>query len=317
MGEEGSCRPRLLLASVATVTGGIISIPFGRVLTAMITPFDPSGAVDHGTVRDLARYLVETGSDGIFVAGTTGESPTLDADEKIALFRAAVEAVGDRAVVLAGTGTYDTAESIHLTEGAIEAGVDGVVAVTPYYSRPPQQGLFEHFTAIADSSVVPVMLYNIPSRTRRRIEVETLSRLAEHEQIVAVKDSVGDVGFTTETINACGDNVAVYSGDDILALPIMAVGGVGVVSVASHLAGEQVAAMVAAAAGNDWGEARRFHLALAPLCKALFAEPNPMPVKGALNALWQPVGEPKSPLVSASAETVNAVKEALAIARSG
>jgi len=292
-----------------------MATPFGRVLTAMITPFDSSGAIDHGTVWDLARHLVDIGNDGIVVAGTTGESPTLDGDEKIALFRAVVEAVGDRAVVVAGTGTYDTAESLHLTAGAIEAGVHGVMAVTPYYSRPPQQGLFEHFTTIADASSVPMLVYNIPSRTGRRIEVETLIRLAEHERIVAVKDAVGDLAFTIETVNGCGDDLAVYSGDDILTLPMMAVGAVGVVSVAAHLAGEQISAMVAAVVNNDWDEARRIHLALAPLCKALFAEPSPMPVKGALNALWQPVGEPRSPLVSASAEAVSAVKEALAAVR--
>ncbi len=294
-----------------------MATPFGRVLTAMITPFDSSGAVDHETAWDLARHLVDSGNDGIVVAGTTGESPTLDADEKVALFRAVVEAVGDRAVVIAGTGTYDTAESIHLTERAVDAGAAAVMAVTPYYSRPPQQGLFEHFTAIADASEVPVLLYNIPSRTGRRIEVETLIRLAEHDKIVAVKDAVGDLGFTTDTVAACGDALAVYSGDDILTLPTMAVGGVGIVSVAAHIAGEQVAAMVAAAAGGDWDEALRLHLALAPLCRALFAEPNPMPVKGALEALWQPVGAPRSPLVTASPDVVNAVKEALAIARAG
>ncbi|MEE9581847.1 MAG: 4-hydroxy-tetrahydrodipicolinate synthase [Acidimicrobiia bacterium] len=291
----------------------MMAIPFGRVLTAMITPFDASGAVDHGTVWELARHLVETGNDGIVVAGTTGESPTLDADEKVALFRAVVDAVGDKAVVVAGVGTYDTAESLRLTAGAVEAGVHGVMAVTPYYSRPPQQGLFEHFTAIADASPVPVLLYNIPSRTGRRIEVETLVRLAKHERIAAVKDAVGDLAFTTETVNACGDDLVVYSGDDILTLPMMAVGAVGIVSVAAHLVGEQIAAMVAAAMNDDWTEARRIHLSLAPLCRALFAEPNPMPVKGALNALWQPVGDPRSPLVAASVETVDAVKEALAV----
>jgi 4-hydroxy-tetrahydrodipicolinate synthase len=292
-----------------------MATPFGRLLTAMITPFDSSGAVDHGTVWDLARHLVDSGNDGIVVAGTTGESPTLDADEKIALFKAVVDAVGDRAFVVAGTGTYDTAESLQLTTRAIEAGVHGVMAVTPYYSRPPQQGLFEHFTAIAEASSVPVLLYNIPSRTSRRIELETLVRLAQHDRIVAVKDAVGDLGFTTDTVNACGDNLAVYSGDDLLTLPMMAVGAAGVVSVGAHLAGEQIAAMIEAAVSGDWDEARRLHLALAPLCRALFVEPNPMPVKAALSAFWQPVGEPRLPLVPAGAETVTAIKEALAIAR--
>lgn len=292
-----------------------MATPFGRLLTAMITPFDSSGAVDHGTVWDLARHLVDTGNDGIVVAGTTGESPTLDVDEKVALFKAVVDAVGDRAFVVAGTGTYDTAESLQLTTRAIEVGVHGVMAVTPYYSRPPQQGLFEHFIAIAEASSVPVLLYNIPSRTSRRIEVETLVRLAEHDRIVAVKDAVGDLGFTTDTINACGDNLAVYSGDDLLTLPMMSVGAAGVVSVGAHLAGEQIAAMIEAAVSGNWEEARRLHLALAPLCRALFVEPNPMPVKAALSAFWQSVGEPRLPLVPASADTVTAIKEALAIAR--
>lgn len=292
-----------------------MATPFGRLLTAMITPFDSSGAVDHGTVWDLARHLVDTGNDGIVVAGTTGESPTLDVDEKVALFKAVVDAVGDRAFVVAGTGTYDTAESLQLTTRAIEVGVHGVMAVTPYYSRPPQQGLFEHFTAIAEASSVPVLLYNIPSRTSRRIEVETLARLAEHDRIVAVKDAVGDLGFTTDTVNACGDNLAVYSGDDLLTLPMMSVGAAGVVSVGAHLAGEQIAAMIEAAVSGNWEEARRLHLALAPLCRALFVEPNPMPVKAALSAFWQSVGEPRLPLVPASADTVTAIKEALAIAR--
>jgi 4-hydroxy-tetrahydrodipicolinate synthase len=293
-----------------------MATPFGRVLTAMITPFDESGGVDHQAVWDLARHLVDTGNDGIVVAGTTGESPTLDVDEKIALFRAVVEAVGDRAHIVAGTGTYDTRESIHLTEAAVEAGVDGVMAVTPYYSRPPQSGLVEHFSAIADASAVPVLLYNIPSRTGRRIEIDTLKTLSEHDRIVAVKDAVGDLSFTTRTVVECGEGFAVYSGDDILTLPMMSVGAVGIVSVAAHLAGREVAAMVAAAADGKWDEARRIHLALAPLCAALFAEPNPMPVKGALDRLWQPVGSPRLPLVAASSAVIDAVEDALETARS-
>jgi 4-hydroxy-tetrahydrodipicolinate synthase len=288
-----------------------MSTPFGSVLTAMITPFDGDGNVDHGKVWELARHLVDNGSDGLVVGGTTGESPTLSGDEKAALFRAAAEAVGNRATVVAGTGTYDTRESIELTRRAAEAGCDGVMAVTPYYSRPSQEGLVAHFTAIAGASDLPVLLYNIPSRTGRRIEVETLARLAEHPQIVAVKDAVGDLGFTTATRVAAGEGLAIYSGDDVLTLPMLAVGGTGVVSVATHLAGRQVAEMVGAALQGDWKRARDLHLALAPLCKALFLEPNPQPVKGALNALWAPVGDPRLPLVAASAETVAAIEEAL------
>ena len=289
--------------------------PFGRMLTAMITPFGPDGSVDHGRAWELAHHLVETGSDGLVVAGTTGESPTLSDDEMVALFRAVVEAVRGRARVIAGTGTNDTAHSVELTRRAAEAGCHGVLAVTPYYSRPSQDGLVAHFEAIAGASPLPVMLYNIPGRTGRRIEVGTLARLAAHPGIVAVKDAVADLAFTTETVGAVGDGMAVYSGDDVNTLPIMAVGGVGVVSVAAHLAGRQVKRMVEAAAAGDLAEARRLHLALAPLCRALFLESNPMPVKAALDELWAPVGDPRLPLVRASAATVGAVKEALAVAQ--
>jgi 4-hydroxy-tetrahydrodipicolinate synthase len=292
-----------------------MNAPFGHVLTAMITPFDASGGIDHGKVWDLARYLTETGSDGLVVSGTTGESPTLSADEKVALFRAVVEAVGSDATVIAGTGTYDTAESIELTMRAAEVGCDAVMAVTPYYSRPSQEGLVAHFTAIAEATDLSVLLYNIPSRTGRRIEVDTLAQLAEHPKIAAVKDAVGDLGFTTATRVAAGDALPIYSGDDILTLPTMAVGGVGIVSVATHVAGVKVAAMVNAALSGDWARATALHLALAPLCKALFLEPNPMPVKAALNALWEQVGDPRLPLLPASADTVQAVKDALGVAQ--
>jgi 4-hydroxy-tetrahydrodipicolinate synthase len=292
-----------------------LDAPFGRLLTAMITPFGPDGAVDHGRVWELAHHLVETGSDGLVVAGSTGEAPTLSDDEKVALFRAVVDAVGRRAKVIAGTGTYDTAHSVALTRRAVEAGCHGVLAVTPYYNRPTQAGLVAHFEAIAGASDLPVMLYNIPSRTGRRIEVDTLTRLAAHPGIVAVKDAVGEPAFTTETVGAAGGGLAVYSGDDANTLPMMAVGGVGVVSVASHLAGLQVRRLVDAAAAGDMAEARRLHLALAPLCRALFLEPNPMPVKAAMDRLWAPVGDPRLPLVPAAEATLAAVEEALAVAQ--
>ncbi|MGZ5383533.1 MAG: 4-hydroxy-tetrahydrodipicolinate synthase [Acidimicrobiia bacterium] len=287
--------------------------PFGHLLTAMITPFTSSGDVDYEQTWRLARFLIESGSEGLVVSGTTGESPTLSNDEKVALFRTVVEAVGGKAHVVAGTGTYDTAESVELTRRAAEVGCDGVMAVTPYYSRPPQAGLIEHFTAVAEASDLPVLLYNIPSRTGRRIEIETLARLAEHPRIVAVKDAVGELTFTTNTRLAVGEGFAIYSGDDINTLPMMAVGAVGVVSVAAHVAGKQIKAMVEAARRGDLATARDLHLALAPLAGALFLEPNPMPVKAALNALWEPVGAPRLPLVPASEETVQRIKEALGV----
>lgn len=285
--------------------------PFGQVLTAMITPFTEAGQVDYEKVWRLARHLTDHGSDGLVVTGTTGESPTLGADEKIAIYRTVVESVTGRDVrVIAGTGTYDTAESVHLSRRAADAGVHGLLAVTPYYSRPSQEGLIAHFNAIADATDLPVMLYNIPGRTARRIEVETLKKLSDHPRIRAVKDAVMDIDFTSQT---CHDvpELAVYSGQDSYTWPMMAVGTVGVVSVISHLAGDAVAAMVRAAAAGDTGRARDLHHQLLPLALACFVEPNPAPVKAALNALWEPVGVPRLPLLAASESTVAAIKEAL------
>lgn len=285
--------------------------PFGRVLTAMITPFKEDGQVDYDRVWNLARYLTDHGSDGLVVTGTTGESPTLSADEKIALYRTVVEAVADRqAKVVAGTGTYDTAESLHLTRRAADAGCQAILAVTPYYSRPSQEGLIAHFRAIADASDLPVMLYNIPGRTARRIEVETLKVLSDHPGILAVKDAVMDIDFTSQTCHEV-PGMAVYSGQDSYTWPMMSVGAVGVVSVISHLAGVAVAQMVEAAAAGDFLKARDLHHRLLPLCFACFLEPNPAPVKAAMNALWEPVGAPRLPLVGASESTLMAVKEAL------
>jgi 4-hydroxy-tetrahydrodipicolinate synthase len=277
----------------------------------MITPFTDEGEIDYERVWRLARYLTEHGSSGLVVTGTTGESPTLTADEKVALYRTVVEAVAERDVkVLAGTGTYDTAESVHMTKRAAQAGCGGVLAVTPYYNRPSQDGLTAHFRAIADATDLPVMLYNIPGRTARRIEVDTLKRLAEHPKIVAVKDAVMDIDFTSATCLRVPD-LPVYSGQDSYTWPMMSVGAVGVVSVISHLAGDAVRAMVDAAADGRLAEARHLHQQLLPLCDACFLESNPAPVKAALNEFWEPVGAPRLPLVAASNATVGAIKEAL------
>ncbi len=285
--------------------------PFGEVLTAMITPFTGSGAVDYDKVWRLARYLVDNGSDGLVVTGTTGESPSLSADEKVATYRAVVEAVGDRARVVAGTGTYNTAESIELSKRAADAGVDGVMAVTPYYSKPDQEGLVRHFSAIADATDLPVLLYNIPGRTGRLIEVGTLTRLSAHPRIVAVKDAVMDIDHTAQARLALPDDFAIYSGQDSFTLSMMAVGAVGVVSVASHLVGKQIKRMVRAAHDGDWDEARRLNFGLLPVFYACFAEPNPVPVKAAMDRLWEPVGEPRLPLVAARPGTVDAIEAAL------
>ena len=285
--------------------------PFGQVLTAVITPFGEDGAIDYGTFWRLTRHLAGHGSDGIVVGGTTGESPTLSKVEKVALFKAAVDAVGDRMTVIAGTGTYDTRESVELTERAAESGVHGVMAVTPYYSKPPQEGLFQHFTAIAEATDLPVLLYNIPGRTCRLIEVETLVRLANHPRIVAVKDAVDDIEFTRGEIGALPDGFAVYSGSDGHTLDIVRAGGVGVVSVTAHLAGPQIKALVQAAVSGDDEEADRLDRLLKPLNEALFLEPNPMPLKVGLDMAWDPVGVPRLPLIPASDETREAIRSAL------
>lgn len=287
------------------------NLPFGRVLTAMITPFGADGSLDARQARRLAAHLVENGSGGLVVTGTTGESPTLSSAEKVRLYGSIVEEVGDRAMVVAGTGTYDTAESVELSRMAAGAGCGGVMAVTPYYNKPTQDGLVAHFEAVADATELPLLVYNIPSRSARLIEVATLARLAEHPNVVATKDAVMDLDFTSLTV-AAAPGLAVYSGQDSYTLPMMSVGAVGVVSVISHLAGPQVAGMVAAAAAGDYRKAAALHHALMPLSAACFRETNPGPVKAALGESWEPVGGLRLPLVAPSGETLGAVMEALA-----
>lgn len=273
------------------------------MLTAMITPFHADGSVHYERMARLAVHLVDNGHDGVLVTGTTGESPTLTDTEKLALYSTVVEAVGRRAAVVAGTGTYDTRHSIELSAKAAEIGVDGLMAVTPYYSRPPQAGLLAHFTAIADATDLPLMVYNIPGRTARLIEARTLAEMAEHPNIVATKDAVGDLAYTKSSLELLPDDFLVYSGDDSATLPMLEIGGVGVVSVAGHFAGRQIKRMIEAHRAGDKTEAWRLHDGLTPLYDACFAEPNPMPTKAGLNALWESVGAPRLPLVPASTET--------------
>lgn len=291
------------------------SAPFGTVLTAVLTPFDEEGAVDYGAFWKLIRHLADNGSDGVVVTGTTGESPTLSKPEKIALYKAAVEAAGDRMKVIAGTGTYNTAESITLSEQAASVGVHGLMAVTPYYSKPPQAGLLKHFTAIAEATDLPLMVYNIPGRTARLIEVETLVELAHHEKIVATKDAVGDLDFTRRAVGALPEGFAVYSGNDDATKDLVAANGVGVVSVASHFVGSQIQKMIAAVVAENDDEANRIQEKLSPMFTALFVEPSPMPLKAGMNALWGNVGQPRLPLVPASPETTEQIKAAYELAQ--
>jgi 4-hydroxy-tetrahydrodipicolinate synthase len=285
-------------------------LPFGRVLTAMVTPFAGDGTLDVEKAARLASHLVDNGSDGLVLTGTTGESPTLSTEEKVKVYETVTEAVGDRAMVVAGTGTYDTAGSVKLSRLAAQAGCGAVMAVTPYYNKPTQAGLLAHFEAIADATDLPLLVYNIPSRSARLIEVDTLARLAEHPNIVATKDAVMDLDFTSLTA-AAAPGLSIYSGQDSYTLPMMSVGAVGVVSVISHLAGPTVAEMVYAAAAGDYRRAGSLHHSLMPLCVACFTETNPGPVKAALSDSWEPVGDLRLPLVAPSRDTLGAVRAAM------
>jgi 4-hydroxy-tetrahydrodipicolinate synthase len=284
--------------------------PFGSLLTAVITPFDDDGAVDYQAFWRLLLHLRETGTDAVVVCGTTGEGPTLSDEEKLALFSTAVDASGTMKVV-ASTGTYDTAHSVELTRRAADIGCDGVMAVTPYYSKPPQEGLYRHFGAIADASDLPVLLYNIPGRTARLIDVDTLVRLAGHPNIVAVKDAVDDLDYTKRSLAELPGDFAVYAGSDAFTFDSMQAGAVGVVSVASHLVGVRLKEMIEALHDGQVDTAAAINTELAPLFAALFVEPNPMPLKAALNRWWGPVGDPRLPLIPASDETVALLEAAL------
>ncbi len=287
--------------------------PFGRVLTAIITPFTTDGAVDYATFWKLVRYLGANGSDGVVVAGTTGESPTLSKAEKTALFKAAVDATGESMTVVAGVGTYNTRESIELAESAAASGVDGVMAVTPYYSKPPQRGIVAHMTAIADATDRPMMIYNIPGRTATLIEVDTMVELAAHPMIGSMKDAVDDLEWSKGCIEALPEEFAVYSGSDGMTKDLVAAGAVGVVSVTAHLCGREIAAMVDAVVGGDMEKADELDELVAPLNDALFHEPNPMPLKAGLTRYWDSVGDPRLPLVPALDSTTDTVGAALDI----
>jgi len=275
---------------------------WGRLLTAMITPFDDDLAVNHPAAAQLARHLADTGSDGIVVAGTTGESPALSADEKITLLKTVLAAVGDRIAVIAGTGSNSTSESIALTRRATQAGAHGIMLVTPYYNKPPQAGLVAHFRAVAAETTLPVMVYNVPGRTSVNLLPPAVEQLAAVPNIVALKDAAGSLDQTTETLRRVPDGFRVYSGDDSLTLPMMSVGAYGIVSVASHVAGARIAAMMQRYVAGDTTGAARLHRELFPLYKGLFATTSPIPVKAAVNMLGIPAGKPRMPLCELTAQ---------------
>jgi 4-hydroxy-tetrahydrodipicolinate synthase len=286
--------------------------PFGRVLTAMVTPFTDDGKLDVEGAQRLAAHLVERGHDGLVVSGTTGESPTTSDEEQLTVLRAVLEAVGDRASVVAGVGTNDTAHSIEKARAAAAAGAHGLLVVTPYYNKPPQSGLLAHFSAVADATELPVMLYDIPGRSGIPIATETLVRLAEHDRVVAVKDAKGD--FTETSWVMARTDLAVYSGDDALNLGWLAHGAVGIVSVVAHVAGPQYAAMVRAAADNDIATARDVHRRLLPAVQAIMTvTQGAIMVKAALH-LQGVLSSPavRLPLVEATPEQVATLRRGLA-----
>jgi 4-hydroxy-tetrahydrodipicolinate synthase len=277
--------------------------PFGRVLTAMVTPLAEDGSIDLSGAQELAAHLVDRRShDGLVVFGTTGESPTISDGEQHAVLEAVMDAVGDRATVIAGVGTNDTAHSIEKAQSAERLGVHGLLVVTPYYNRPPQAGLLRHFTSIADSTDLPVMLYDIPPRSSVPIEVETLVRAAEHPRIVAVKDAKGDLGAVAWTL--ARTDLAYYSGEDMLNLPLLALGAVGVVSVVGHLVGPRLAELIAAVESGDLVKARAINESLLPVYTGIFRTQGVIMVKAALKELGLPSGPVRPPLVDATPEQV-------------
>lgn len=282
---------------------------FGRVLTAMVTPFDQSGAVDYESARRLALHLINHGTDTVVVCGTTGESPTLTWAEEYELFQVVKAAIDGRAKLVAGTGSNSTQEAISATQKAFELGLDGTLQVVPYYNKPPQSGLEGHFSAIAAAVPdMPVMLYNVPGRTGCNLEPSTVAKLAKIPNIVAIKEASGDLDQVSEISRLTPSDFHIYSGDDSLTLPMLSVGAVGVVSVASHLVGDALQQMIQAYESGQNSRSKEIHLQLLPLCKTLFATTNPILVKAALRLQGWQVGTCRLPLSSAPTELVEQLK---------
>lgn len=280
-------------------------------MTAMITPFDKDLAVNFGEVRKIARYLADNGSDGIVVAGTTGESPTLTKEEKLRLFEVVMEEVGDRVTVIAGTGSNVTADSVKLTKEAESIGVHGVMLVTPYYNKPPQDHLYNHFKTIAANTSLPVMLYNVPGRTGCNLLPDTAAKLAKIDNIVALKEASGSLDQVGEIRRKTPDNFMIYSGDDGLTLPLLAVGCCGVVSVAAHVVGKEMNEMIAAFQRGDVEKAKSIHLDLLPVFRAMFITTSPIPVKAAMNMLGFAAGELRPPLGPAGPAESEVIRKTL------
>jgi len=277
---------------------------FGRILTAMVTPFNADLSVNYQAAANLAKHLVENGSDGLVVSGSTGEAATMTKEEKLKLFSAVLDAVGDKTTVIAGTGSNDTRATIALTQEAEKLGVHGSLLVGPYYNKPPQEGYFQHFKAIADNTGLPLIIYNVPGRTASNILPQTLARLAQIKNIVGVKESSGNLDQVSEIVRTVPKDFMVYSGDDSLTLPILSVGGIGIGSVAGHIGGRRMQEMIAAYFAGDIAKARDIHLELLPFFKAIFVTTNPIPIKTACNLAGLNAGPLRPPLIAATeAET--------------
>ncbi|MED4202565.1 4-hydroxy-tetrahydrodipicolinate synthase [Neobacillus mesonae] len=272
-------------------------VHFGRLSTAMVTPFNRKGHIDFTKTTKLINYLIENGTESLVVAGTTGESPTLSKEEKLALFGHVVKVVNKRIPVIAGTGSNNTYASIEMTKKAEQLGVDGIMLVAPYYNKPNQEGLYQHFKTIAESTSLPVMIYNIPGRTAVTIHPETVIRLSKIENIIAVKEASGDLNAITHIIANTDEDFLVYSGDDSLTIPVLSIGGTGVVSVASHVIGKELQEMIQAFFEGNPSKASSLHQKLLPLMQGLFAAPSPGPVKTALQLKGLDVGSVRLPLV--------------------
>jgi len=283
----------------------------GRLLTAMVTPFGENGELDYGQAKKLALALLNSGSEGLVVVGTTGESPTLVRQEEMRLFSEVKSAVGSRGMVIANTGSNSTAEAIEATKGAEQTGVDACLLVVPYYNKPTQEGLYQHFKAVAQNTSLPCILYNVPSRTVASLSVETVIRLSQIDNIIGIKEASGNLDQIARIISGAREGFLVWSGNDSDTLPILALGGYGVVSVASHLVGNQIKEMIDSFVGGRIEEAAGIHRRLLPLVNALFIISNPIPVKYALNHIGFNLGKPRLPLTEADEKTAAIIRETL------
>ncbi|MFC1909648.1 4-hydroxy-tetrahydrodipicolinate synthase [Chloroflexota bacterium] len=287
----------------------------GRLLTAMVTPFKENGDVDYEQAKKLARALLDSGSDGVVVVGTTGESPTLVREEEVRLFTEVKEAVGDRGVVVAGTGSNSTAEAVEATRAAEKVGVDACLLVVPYYNKPSQEGLYQHYKTIAESTSLSCILYNVPSRTITSLSTETIARLSQIDNIIGLKEASGNMDHVARVISTARDGFLIWSGNDTDTFSIMALGGYGVISVSAHLVGKQTREMIDHVVNGRVAEAAAIHRHLLPLVNALFVVSNPCPLKYALNQIGLNVGKPRLPLVEPDEKSAALIREALKTCR--